>query len=115
MTGITRTIFFSVRTKRVQRFSAAFRNFSPSKPSRTKLFTTRMAEMFSCTLALRSSYFRKTFRKSLPAGIMRRGRIMTRHTSAARKMTLIFGLTRTAITAEATIMAGARTAIRVII
>ena len=38
-----------------------------------------------------------------------------RQIRATRKMTLIFGLTLTAITAEAIIMAGARTAIRIII
>ena len=40
---------------------------------------------------------------------------MMRQINATRKMTLIFGLTLTAITAAAIIMAGARTAIRVII
>ena len=40
---------------------------------------------------------------------------MMRQINATRKMTLIRGLTFTAITAEAIIMAGARTAMRIII
>ena len=55
MMGLFRAMKLSAFTNRRYTLAAALANFSFSYFSRTKAFTTRMAETFSCTLALRAS------------------------------------------------------------
>lgn len=53
--GLLKLRRLSALTNCLYRLSQAAVYFSFSKPSRTKLLTTRMAETFSCTEALRLS------------------------------------------------------------
>lgn len=70
----------------------ALLNLSFSYRSRTKVFTTRMAEMFSCTLAFRSSYFWNTSLKMRSVTTMMDPMTATRNTTAMKNMALSRGL-----------------------
>ena len=91
---------------------AAFENFSLSCSSRTKAFTTRMAEMFSCTEAFRSSYLRKVSLNSFIA--LRTMRLSTTASTAIAptKIRLSSRLMTKHITMELMSVIGARTAMR---
>ena len=78
----------SALTDRSYRFLEALENFLSSKRSRTKAFTTRMADTFSWTLAFRSSYLRNTWLKMRRVTTMMAPMTTTRKARAMRKVRL---------------------------
>ena len=92
MAGLLKASKPSAFTDRSRRTLAARENFSFSWSSRTKAFTTRMAETFSWTLAFRSSYRRNTWVKIRRVTAMMDPSTTTRNTTAMRKVRLSVGL-----------------------
>ena len=90
-------------------------NFLFSKSSRTKAFTTRMAETFSWTLAFSSSYLWNTWLKMRMVTVMMIPIAATRKTTAMRNMPLRGGLIHMHMRKLNNRVRGERTATRITI
>ena len=105
----------SARTYNLYSVSAARRNFSFSKSSRTNAFTTRIAEMFSCTELFRSSYLVNTCAKSFTVRLMILYSAKPRISRAVRNIMLVLRFMKRHMNMLKIMVNGARTETRRII
>ena len=113
--GLLRATIFSPCTNSPVMPSLAALNFDFSYSSRTYDLTTLIPETFSCTEALRASYFLNTLVKTFIAARMIKNNPNPTSGMSPIKMKAIKPPLMNAITAENIIISGALTTIRIII
>ena len=113
--GLLKAIMLSALTNSFFRLPAASLNLLFSWSSRTNALTTRIADTFSCTLALSASYLVNTTLNVVMAFIMIIIKANASTAIATRKIVLRSGLITKHIITEIVSISGGRTAIRMII